>query len=151
MRQEANKSYEFRCGHAGKLPECGQHSDCAMWHKPAGRKGFWTCRVCDVNRNRTKKYGIGTYEVNDRLKAQDGCAICHTWKPGGKGWHIDHNHDTMETRGILCGQCNVGLGHFNDDIEKLEKAVHYLQLHEDLPVISNRPSRVRVLRDQGIW
>src|SRR5271157_999939 len=48
------------------------------------------------------------------------CAICGTTDPGlikgGKpGWHADHNHETGKFRGILCQNCNKGLGHFQDN------------------------------------
>ena len=48
---------------------------------------------------------------------------------GGKNnstWCLDHNHDTKEFRGYLCHKCNRGLGAFDDDIEKLERAMEYL-------------------------
>lgn len=73
-------------------------------------------------------YGITVEFFYGLLKKQDEkCAICRTDKPGGRGrWHVDHNHDTNEIRGLLCHKCNVGLGHFNDDVNLLVKAVNYL-------------------------
>lgn len=49
---------------------------------------------------------------------------------GGKGhktpWVLDHDHRTNEARGWLCHTCNRALGGFNDDIDILQNAVHYL-------------------------
>lgn len=78
---------------------------------------------------RKARYGIpaGTYE--QMLAAQNGrCAICHTNIPGGRGeFKIDHNHDTGKVRGLLCNNCNVGLGHFKSNEGFLLEAVEYLR------------------------
>ena len=39
---------------------------------------------------------------------------------------IDHDHKTGELRGLLCHQCNVGIGNFKDDINRLMNAILYL-------------------------
>src|SRR6516225_1016606 len=61
------------------------------------------------------------------------CAICRTAKPdftssrhAGDGWRTDHDHATGYVRGILCHKCNLGIGHLNDDVELLRKAIDYL-------------------------
>lgn len=62
------------------------------------------------------------------LDSQDNaCAICKTKEFGKHGPHIDHNHITKKVRGILCHQCNLGLGQFKDNIEKLKLAIEYLE------------------------
>ena len=40
---------------------------------------------------------------------------------------IDHCHETGFIRGLLCHQCNVGLGAFKDSIQNLECAIEYLK------------------------
>ena len=39
---------------------------------------------------------------------------------------IDHDHKTGKLRGLLCHQCNVGLGNFKDDVSILVNAMLYL-------------------------
>jgi hypothetical protein len=40
---------------------------------------------------------------------------------------IDHDHTTVEVRGLLCSGCNSALGHFKDNKESMMKAVEYLK------------------------
>ena len=38
----------------------------------------------------------------------------------------DHCHETGNFRGFLCVGCNIGLGAFNDDLDKLQSIARYL-------------------------
>ena len=78
--------------------------------------------------NLKSKFGLTLDEYDTMLSDQGGaCAICGTDTPGGHGrFHVDHNHDTGENRGLLCHHCNVGLGHFRDSIATLSAAITYL-------------------------
>ena len=69
---------------------------------------------------------------NLRLLARQGweCSICRTPLSGGKDTCWDHNHKTGAFRAMLCSHCNLGLGHFKDNILNLRKAALYLELHE---------------------
>ena len=40
---------------------------------------------------------------------------------------IDHCHSTGVVRGLLCTHCNFALGHFKDDIDRMERAIMYLK------------------------
>jgi hypothetical protein len=45
----------------------------------------------------------------------------------GKGvFHVDHCHDRGHVRGLLCHNCNVGIGNFQHDTAVLESAIQYL-------------------------
>ena len=40
---------------------------------------------------------------------------------------VDHNHSNGLVRGALCQNCNLGLGHFKDDPERLRLAALYIE------------------------
>lgn len=72
------------------------------------------------------KYGLSEVDYFKKIADQEGkCAICK--RPFVGSPHVDHNHVTGEIRGLLCGKCNVGLGHFDDDPVRLLVASAYLQ------------------------
>ena len=76
-----------------------------------------------------KDYGLTAEEYEARLLRQGGgCAICGT-KATGKAERklsVDHDHKSGALRGLLCHQCNFGLGQFRDDTVLLSKAISYL-------------------------
>lgn len=78
-------------------------------------------------RNLKAHYGITNVQYDSILSNQGGiCAICGC--PAiNKELAIDHNHVTGKVRGILCSNCNTGLGLFGDSIDLIERAVAYLK------------------------
>jgi hypothetical protein len=73
-----------------------------------------------------RKYGITEAEYFDMLDKQQGkCAICEC-EPQGKDFAVDHNHKTGEVRGLLCSNCNTGIGLLGDDVSRLIAARQYL-------------------------
>jgi hypothetical protein len=86
---------------------------------------------------RLKKYGIDFKRYAEIWDEQKGCcAICAmSFGPFGTSEnakemaYIDHDHVTGKVRGLLCNNCNAGLGHFFDTIERLETAINYLRKH----------------------
>lgn len=80
------------------------------------------------NRAKVKKYGITLEEYNTLLEKQNFvCAVCKNEYPSDKQLAVDHDHKTNKVRGLLCNNCNVGIGMLNDSIETLEKAINYLK------------------------
>jgi hypothetical protein len=72
------------------------------------------------------RYNITEAEVDALLEAQNGlCAICK--EPQESALHIDHCHSRQKVRGLLCENCNRGLGMFRDSKERLLAAIVYLE------------------------
>ena len=76
-------------------------------------------KVYDLKRN----YNLTLSEYRELSFKQDhSCKICGVIAK----LHVDHGHSNGKVRGLLCTQCNVGLGYFKDSIQNLEKAKEYL-------------------------
>lgn len=83
----------------------------------------------DKLRKRCLTYGITEQDYYRMIDDQDNkCLICGSG-PGGRWgqFDIDHCHDTGKVRGLLCHECNKGLGCFRDNKESLKKAIEYLE------------------------
>jgi hypothetical protein len=82
-----------------------------------------------------RRFNLSLEDYNKMLDAQGGkCAIClqpETQKRGGKlkALSVDHSHITGAIRGLLCSDCNTGIGKLKDSTEILMNAVEYLKLH----------------------
>lgn len=62
-------------------------------------------------RHRFFKYGLTPAAFEEILARQGGkCYVCRTVKPGGLGWSVDHCHESLVVRFILCNPCNAALG-----------------------------------------
>lgn len=114
-----------------------------------GKKHSW-CRICQneynkqwyyknrerglrwrKNSNLKRAFGITIDEYEKLLKSQGGvCKICGN-KQNGKHLAVDHNHATNKIRGILCDNCNRGLGMFKDNPILLNQAIKYLKEQDE--------------------
>lgn len=127
-------------------PKCG----CTEYYesKEKGGRIRRRCKACQTERMR-KIYATDAYrlkhrdddrrrrrfctaeEYNGMVSEQSGkCAIC-----GRILWddlRVDHDHTTGKVRGLLCDNCNWGLGNFKDNPELLRKAVDYLAKHQKI-------------------
>ena len=75
-----------------------------------------------------ERYGISTQDYNRMFEKQKGrCAICGGHQVDfSRALAVDHDHKTSKVRGLLCINCNNGLGFFKDSRGILIKAIQYL-------------------------
>lgn len=106
--------------------------------QPLYRENYYKYRDKALKRSKIRRfervYGITEIEVNELLKKQNYvCAICNKKETvkdrmgNVRALSVDHCHKTNKVRGILCRECNLGIGNFHDDIELLEKTIKYLK------------------------
>ena len=75
-----------------------------------------------------RTFGITTDDVDALIEKQGGvCAICGRAPTRLASWHVDHCHETGIVRGILCIDCNQGIGKFHEDPQRLRDAAAYLE------------------------
>ena len=123
-----------------RCPRCGEVKPLTDWSRNRSqRSGYGTyCKPCHnevVRNNRIKHYGsTRSFHLNRRygvdsvtiewLLLRQGyvCAICGSPDPS----HVDHDHQSKNVRGILCFNCDRGLGKFDDSVSLMRKAIEYL-------------------------
>lgn len=118
-------------GKYGKHPQCkicvqAYHS--GLYYS---NEDYRSNRIKDASiRNRKSKYNITEEEFNRLFKSQNYCcAICDVHLDNsrfGLRGQLDHCHETMKIRGILCANCNTALGLMKDNKEILMSAIQYL-------------------------
>jgi hypothetical protein len=81
-------------------------------------------RLRDIKR----KYGLEREDYERMMFAQGNrCAICGVQQDRLKrSLAVDHCHNTGKVRGLLCGNCNSGIGKLADNPAMLIKAAAYL-------------------------
>lgn len=88
-----------------------------------------------TNRTLKHEYGITLVEYEILLIKQNGvCAICE--RPEKtidkvqnklRRLAVDHCHSTNKIRGLLCFECNTGIGKFGDNPQLIERAANYVR------------------------
>lgn len=75
-----------------------------------------------------RRYGI-TLEEYEALHAaqQGGCAICGRACSQYDNLSVDHDHISGAVRGLLCSDCNRGIGMFKDTPSLLRAAAEYIE------------------------
>ena len=78
------------------------------------------CRVCKQTQARLR----AAYKRVHPTPPPGACPMCHKYTAS---WVLDHAHDTDEMRGYICNNCNLGLGHFDDSPEFLDRAAQWIR------------------------
>jgi len=124
---ERRKEYQRMYSRNRKI-NCKNKGICPNCEKNQAAPGKTCCQLCLDDKKLTAKFGTaGPYRqlYAEMFERQNGlCGICHKSMERPL---LDHNHISMEVRGLLCSKCNVGLGQFDDDPELISAALNYLK------------------------
>lgn len=137
-----------------KCKKCGQEKDIAEFYKTSLKckscfKEYYNSNKAKIA-NREKQYrsvpsvklarnqrkselraerkGVLPYRINEKtyndllIEQNNCCAICKTHD----SLRVDHDHKTGVVRGLLCNNCNLGIGLLKDNIEIFNNAIDYL-------------------------
>lgn len=86
------------------------------------------CRECTKLKKIEKDFNITKEIYLEMVENQNNlCKICNKPETFRNRLSIDHSHETLKVRGLLCNKCNTALGLFIDNIETLESAIKYLK------------------------
>ncbi|MFH8612816.1 endonuclease VII domain-containing protein [Streptomyces sp. NPDC018029] len=121
-----------------RCPRCATvkaHSD---WERNATTSDGYAsyCKVCRADRNQQsyfkRKYGLTMAERDLLIASQKGlCVICLS----APAVHVDHCHETGKVRGVLCFNCNSGIGKLGDDPDRTRRATAYLEGNSWKPIL----------------
>ena len=116
---EFHKNRTCKDGHSCYCKKCS--------NQMAKKKGRVRPLTAEMSRRYAiTRHGITVDEYNSRMIEQDyRCAICGMIS-FDRVLHIDHCHTTNKVRGLLCNNCNSGLGMFRDELNILIAAANYL-------------------------
>lgn len=99
------------------------------FHDRACWKAWRVANRLTRHAKKLRAYGLTTEEYEEIRERQGGvCGICSAPLDlsGRRRLAVDHDHATGRVRGLLCMQCNIGLGCFKDDPTLLASAGRYL-------------------------
>lgn len=95
-------------------------------YRESGRR-----RVVDRRSHLKRTFGITPGHYDELLAAQGGgCRLCGKPPRADAALHVDHDHQTGAVRGLLCFDCNAGIGKLREDRELLRAAARYLDDHD---------------------
>lgn len=119
--EKADSNFTLRNDKCGLRPLCRTCLSQRVGTSGAGRKAFLKYLL-------KTKYAMTVDDYLEMLERQENrCAICGGVNKTGRRLYIDHCHDTGKVRGLLCLNCNAGLGQFSDSLALLESATDYLR------------------------
>lgn len=118
----------------------GQETHCPRNHEYTPEntylvEGKWRrCRKCTQINRLCRDYGLSPEKIEELLDIQENrCPVCR--QEFVETSHVDHDHSCCSgktscgkcVRGLLCNNCNNGLGRFEDDVDRLQAAIDYLK------------------------
>jgi hypothetical protein len=108
----------------------GYTSQCKKCRAEKNRQHYKDNKEYYRNKRYLYDFGITAQEV-DKMK-EDRNHLCDICKNTHTKLVVDHCHDTGKIRGILCDDCNVGIGRLKDDADLVMSAYVYLTNLEDI-------------------
>ena len=101
------------------------------WKKANPEKKQFSNRKNFIKRT----YGLSWEEYELMYNKHEGrCAVCKIFlqlapkqDDRDQSACIDHNHSTGEIRGLLCRRCNIAIGFFDENTDRMLNAAAYIK------------------------
>lgn len=113
---------------------CKESKPLTLFNKDK-RRADGVREICNYCRNGDRRVIHRANKNRDAMltKQNQSCAICDVHiEDSTTRFVMDHNHETNQVRGILCNNCNVGLGFFQEKPGRLGQAIKYLMDHDGI-------------------
>ena len=136
---ELNRKEKYRLTEKGKKTERlyrmktrhKQKSSTARWLSKLGSRE--KLALAKRRANFRSKYGLYLDDYDSMLSAQNGaCRACLGVNGSGKRLAVDHDHDNMRVRGLLCEKCNLALGLLDEDPKRMLRLIEYIRMATSL-------------------
>jgi hypothetical protein len=132
-QRSTREGVETRHGATHKCTVCEVVKPASEFYKKDKASGRLdrTCKSCRIVRQRERTLGITEEQYRELYHKQEGqCGICkrRLYSKRYKAFAVDHDHTTGRIRGLLCGNCNTGLGLFRDDPIALSRAIEWVKV-----------------------
>lgn len=96
--------------------------------------------LCQEHQSLRSTHHLTDEQIVSLFDAPQVCSICGE-NPGDRRLSIDHDHLCCPgigscgkcVRGLLCRQCNLGIGNLRDDPALLMRAIDYLNSYKGVP------------------
>jgi hypothetical protein len=90
-----------------------------------------------------KTFGINADQYEAMMEEQNHvCAICNKPELCKRALAVDHCHVTKRVRGLLCTNCNMALGKFQDDLQIMQNAIEYMKREYIVPDVADSIKRI---------
>jgi len=140
--KDRERTAKYRSENPDKIKEAQKRSYDRLKSDPDRIKKLreWQKQYREKNRKalsdgeRKRRFGITPEKYAELFKSQNGtCAICKNPETATrlgkvKALSVDHCHKSGVIRGLLCSDCNTGIGKLKDDISVLQSAIQYLSI-----------------------
>jgi transketolase len=144
-RRNREKSAKYRRENPEKWKEIDRRSKLKLRQNPEKnlQKLTYQQQYREENRKalsdkeRQRRFGITPEGYSDLFKSQNGtCAICKQPETATrlgkvKALAVDHCHRSGVVRGLLCADCNTGIGKLKENKNILLSAIRYLDKHSE--------------------
>jgi hypothetical protein len=135
-QREADARFRLRHPEKQKEKHHRRYEENKEQEKARNQSYYMLNRDVQRIRHRNNRHKITSDWYDAKLAKQENrCAICGS--PFVKTPHIDHRHACCPSarscgkcnRGLLCDDCNLGLGRFKDNPAVLRKAAEYVEAY----------------------
>lgn len=123
---QKDKGFMYKC------KPCNNANEKKLYTEYKEKHGIVPDREGNRRRHLNRKYGLKLEDIPNKCQVCGRDESFSYGRGGGRGSGrgriaVDHHHDLGKIRGFLCYDCNLALGHVQDDPNLLRALADYLE------------------------